>query len=157
MKRFLLLITLVPLQSWAAESYLIDKLMQQSSRYIAPVALRMQMAAENRPDLMRCQADERWHLGPIDSFFAAKRVDLAPGKETYLVFPAKFCPGFSGAHAIQFWVVEKQADGTYRELLSDTVDEVGIEGGRHHGYKDMWTVYGIDEHVRLQYDGQAYR
>jgi len=140
----------------------LANLSSSDGRYKAPEALAHQLAYDryHRDALLECQADKRWKIQKIEDFFAAKPIDLA-GKshKTYLVFFASYCPPFFGAHAQPFWIMEEQANGTYKELLSDNQDEVQILDTRHNGYSDISTQYGNDEPVILRFDAslKAYR
>lgn len=105
--------------------------------------------------LISCQED-----GRIDNFkqaLAAKPLTLSTnGRPAYIVFPSKYCWEFRGAHAIWFWIMEQQTDGTYANLLSGADDSVEILDNETNGYRDILTRYGVQPPWLYRFNGSSY-
>ena len=159
MRQLAFLLALLPIHATASQKLGLEGLMNSAQQSPAPIELRRHLAADpsNRDALVRCKADKRWGLEEIESFFAAVQIQLREGKEIYLVFPSKYCPEFFGAHSIPFWIMERNADGSYRELLSSAEDVVEIRDRRTNGYRDVALQYGFEPSRTLRFDGRAYK
>lgn len=159
MRQLALLLLLLPVYAMASQKLHLEGLMNSAQHSPAPIELRRHLAADpsNKDALVRCKAAKKWGLEEIESFFAAVQIPLHDGKETYLVFPSMYCPEFFGAHSIPFWIMERNADGSYRELLSSAEDVVEIRDRRTNGYRDIALKYGFDPSRTVRFDGQAYK
>ena len=158
MRSLLALIFVLPLQVLAMQVFHLEKLMESAERHRAPADLRKHLAAdpENRAALIRCKAEKRWNLDEIEEFFASIPLSLSVEKNSFLVFPAKHCPEFFGAHSIPYWIVERQVDGTYRELFWGTDDVVKVLDTRTKGYRDIAAQYGSDPPKSVRFTGTKY-
>lgn len=159
MRQLVLLLLLLPAHGIASQKLHLEGLMNSAQHNPAPIELRRHLAADpsNKDALVHCKAQKKWGLEEIESFFAAVKIPLRDGKETYLVFPSMYCPSFFGAHSIPFWIMERNADGSYRELLSSAEDVVEISDRRTNGYLDIALRYGFDPPRTVRFDGRAYK
>jgi hypothetical protein len=156
MRLLVLLLALLPFHAIGAQKFHLEGLMKAADQRLAPIELRKHLAVSNRDSLLRCKAEKRWGLEEIGSFFAAVQIQLRQGSETYLVFPSRYCPEFFGAHSIPFWIMERNVDGTYRQLFWSAEDVVQISDRRTNGYRDLLLQYGFDPPRTARFNGQAY-
>lgn len=146
--------------SAAEETYSLEQLGNTAQQYPASSELRgyMLSLSDHRAELLRCKEEKRWGLENVADFFAAREIKLSDSPHpAYLVFPAKYCPAFFGAHAVAFWIVQKTPDEKYVELHSYVTDSVAILDKRTNAYRDIATTYGFEKPKRFRFNGKRYQ
>jgi hypothetical protein len=100
--------------------------------------------------------DEANRLVPFTADFGALAVDLDGDEHTdYLVFPTGSCTDFFGAHAVGFWLLRGTGPEQWAVVGTGAEDTVELGASRHHGLRDLVTVYGV-ETTELRFDGRRY-
>lgn len=150
----------------AKQTYSLEGLMDEGKEHPAPLALRNHLEQDPalQEDMKAVQEyiQERQEYGGIEenfeSIFAATSIPLSSsGRPVYIVYPSMYCPVFVGAHAIWYWIMEQQPDGTYRNLLSGATDAVLVMDTQTLGYHDLATVYGMQNLCLYRFDGTTYQ
>ena len=147
----------------AKQMFNLEGLMIEGKDHPAPLALRAHM--EQDPALQEDMQAVReyvqvnsWIEEDFESIFAATPITLSStGHPVYIVYPSRYCPVFVGGHAIAYWIMEQQPDGTYRNLLSGATDLVLVRDAQTLGYQDLATVYGMQALSVYRFDGTSYQ
>lgn len=147
----------------AKQLFNLEGLMTEGKEHPAPPALRAHL--EQDPALQEDMQAVReyvqgysWIEEDFESIFAATPITLSStGHPVYIVYPSTYCPVFVGAHAIGYWIMEQQPDGTYRNLLSGATDIVLVLDAQTLGYQDLATVYGLQYLSLYRFDGTTYQ
>jgi hypothetical protein len=158
--KFAICLLLIPLSCAASDVFQLDQLMKSADKNPAPPSLQKHMTTDRamREALLACKKDPHWTLGEIEDFFAAKRVTIgAAGSKSWLVFPTTYCPTFFTNRSVPFWIMEQQADGSYRELYSASQDELELLASRSNGYRDLSAKRGFQPAVVIRFNGTTYR
>ena len=150
----------------AKQTYNLEGLMDEGKNHPAPLALRIHLEQDPalQEDMKAVQEyiQERQEYGGIqenyESIFAATSITLSSsGRPVYIAYPSMYCPVFVGAHAIWYWIMEQQPDGTYRNLLSGATDVVLVLDTKTLGCQDLATVYGMQTLSLYRFDGTTYQ
>lgn len=147
----------------AKQLFNLEGLMTEGKEHPAPPALRAHMEQDPalQEDMQAVQEyvqEHSWIEEDFESIFAATPIALSStGRPVYIVYPATYCPVFVGGHAIAYWIMEQQPDGTYRNLLSGATDLVLVREAQTLGYRDLANVYGMQALSLYRFDGTAYQ
>ena len=147
----------------AKQLFNLEGLMNEGGEHPAPPALRAHMEQDPalQEDMTAVQEyiqENSWIEEDFESIFAATPITLSStGRPVYLVYPSMYCPVFVGGHAIAYWIMEQQPDGTYRNLLSGATDLVLVRDAQTLGYQDLATVYGLQTLSLYRFDGTSYQ
>ena len=163
----ILLVCVLAAPAVAAPVVLVD-LVEHADAQPAPPAVLKLMAKTEQKRLATCRArretvtawsrlDEASRLVPFTADFGALVVDLDGDEHTdYLVFPTGSCTDFFGAHAVGFWLLRGTGAEQWALVGTGAEDTVELAPSRHHGLRDLFTVYGV-ETTELRFDGRRYR
>lgn len=143
----------------SAQTYLFEPLTDRASHHWAAPALEAAMEKLEMERLGQCTKTGASERGALH-LFSSLPIDLGEKRSRfYLVFPAKRCDEFFGAHIVSFWIM-RSTHGVYDCLLSSSADGIRILKTRSQGLKDL-EVVGIRDSTMVhsnpvQFDGHRY-
>lgn len=123
---------------------------------IAPVSLQQYMVAATGSEFHDCVGQ----LGLSDtlsaSYFGSVALPVSDtGRKSWLILPGEACYAFFGAHAIEFWVVERTDENQFRILHTGRQDALTLSDDFHNGYRDLVQHAG-ETAQRLRFNGSNY-
>src|SRR5712675_302655 len=125
-----------------------------STAAAAPRAVASAVAATQKAELNECLNELGMSNKNPENYFLAVPVQLNNDNITdYLVIPSKRCGNFFGMHAIWFWLVRGNRNGSFSVVDSESVDAVSLLDTYTLGYRDISISYNRD-HVTHRYNGR---